>query len=75
MQASLSISPSAPTPFLERTTLRLPVKSSTPDNPSHHNASVESMDLLRGQKAVEIRHNGAIYRLQATKLGKLILTK
>lgn len=37
--------------------------------------AVESHDLLRGQKAVEIKHNGAIYRLQTTKLGKLILTK
>ena len=34
-----------------------------------------SSDLLRGQKAVSIRHNGSVYRLQATRLGKLILTK
>jgi hemin uptake protein HemP len=38
-------------------------------------ATVQSEDLLQGKKAVEINHNGAIYRLQATKLGKLILTK
>ena len=38
-------------------------------------ACVNSTDLLRGQKAVEITHNGLIYRLQATRLGKLILTK
>lgn len=37
--------------------------------------AVESADLLQGKKAVEIKHNGAVYRLQATKLGKLILTK
>ncbi|MDB5848124.1 MAG: hypothetical protein JWP29_1876 [Rhodoferax sp.] len=37
--------------------------------------SVESRDLLKGHKAVEIKHNGAVYRLQSTKLGKLILTK
>ena len=36
---------------------------------------VESQELLRGNKAVSIVHNGAVYRLQATKLGKLILTK
>ena len=36
---------------------------------------VNSTDLLRGQKAVDINHNGATYRLQATRLGKLILTK
>lgn len=37
--------------------------------------AVESTELLRGQKTVEIKHNGSVYRLQATKLGKLILTK
>ena len=34
-----------------------------------------SHSLLRGHKAVTIQHNGALYRLQATRLGKLILTK
>jgi hemin uptake protein HemP len=36
---------------------------------------VESTDLLKGKKTVGILHNGSLYRLQATKLGKLILTK
>jgi hemin uptake protein HemP len=36
---------------------------------------VDSSALLQGQKAVSISHNGSVYRLQATKLGKLILTK
>ena len=40
-----------------------------------HSTTVQSEELLQGKKAVEISHNGAIYRLQATKLGKLILTK
>ena len=31
--------------------------------------------LLRGRRLVEIVHNGKVYRLQATRLGKLILTK
>jgi hemin uptake protein HemP len=35
----------------------------------------ESADLLKGSKTVGILHNGSLYRLQATKLGKLILTK
>jgi hemin uptake protein HemP len=35
----------------------------------------DSAELLKGQKVIEIKHNGAVYRLQATKLGKLILTK
>ena len=34
-----------------------------------------SHELLRGQKAVAITHNGALYRLQTTRQGKLILTK
>ena len=38
-------------------------------------AMLDSSSLLRGRKAVTIVHNGASYRLQATRLGKLILTK
>jgi hemin uptake protein HemP len=37
--------------------------------------ALDSADILRGHKTVEISHNGATYRLQATRLGKLILTK
>lgn len=37
--------------------------------------AMRSSDILRGQKTVEISHNGLTYRLQATRLGKLILTK
>jgi hemin uptake protein HemP len=36
---------------------------------------VQSGDLFDGQKSITIEHNGAMYRLQTTKLGKLILTK
>ena len=36
---------------------------------------VGSGEILRGQKVVEINHNGFTYKLQATRLGKLILTK
>ena len=35
----------------------------------------ESAELLKGNKTVGIMHNGSLYRLQATKFGKLILTK
>jgi hemin uptake protein HemP len=42
------------------------------DQPS---SQVKSIDLLQGRRAVDIEHNGALYRLQTTKLGKLILTK
>ena len=37
--------------------------------------SFNSEALLQGKKSITIVHNGAAYRLQATKLGKLILTK
>lgn len=36
---------------------------------------LDSQTLLRGQNAVAITHNGALYRLQTTRQGKLILTK
>jgi hemin uptake protein HemP len=36
---------------------------------------VDSRELLRGHRSVEIHHNGELYRLQSTRTGKLILTK
>ena len=36
---------------------------------------LQSQCLFKGEKSVVIEHNGARYRLQSTKLGKLILTK
>ena len=51
-------------------------------SPQHHAHAtdigarrLDSAELLNGQKAVDIEHNGAVYRLHTTKLGKLILTK
>ena len=38
-------------------------------------APLPSEQLLRGARLVEIVHNGEVYRLQSTRLGKLILTK
>lgn len=40
-----------------------------------HRPPLDSTALLQGGRWVEIRHNGETYRLQATRLGKLILTK
>ena len=57
-----------PLPTLQRT-LSLPARPDTAQT------SMSSTDILRGQKAVEIQHNGSTYKLQATRLGKLILTK
>lgn len=36
---------------------------------------LRSEEVLRGHKTVAIHHNGALYRLQTTRQGKLILTK
>ncbi|WP_137896720.1 hemin uptake protein HemP [Ramlibacter sp. 2FC] len=52
-----------------------PQASNAPTAPDGAARTVHSQELLQGRKAVEISHNGAIYRLQATRLGKLILTK
>jgi hemin uptake protein HemP len=34
-----------------------------------------SKEIFRGRNELEIEHNGAVYRLRQTSLGKLILTK
>lgn len=55
---------------------RAPVHTETASGSQGSSATtVNSTEILRGQKAVEISHNGSTYRLQATRLGKLILTK
>jgi hemin uptake protein HemP len=36
---------------------------------------VSSQALLAGQREIEIDHDGVLYRLRQTSLGKLILTK
>ncbi len=59
----------APPPPAERGTDRETTARLPPDAP------LDSASLLRGGKAVTIRHNGEFYRLQATRQGKLILTK
>lgn len=48
-----------------------PMTPREPDRP----AALASESLLQGRRLVEILHNGEVYRLQATRLGKLILTK
>ena len=44
-------------------------------SPDPRRAPLPSEKLLQGRRVVEIAHNGEVYRLQATRLGKLILTK
>lgn len=55
-------------------------RGQTRASPSQGPANVQvrplaSSELLQGAKSVEISHNGSVYRLQSTRLGKLILTK
>lgn len=46
-----------------------------PQGAGNQRSCLDSTDILGGQKTVDIQHNGSTYRLQATRLGKLILTK
>lgn len=58
--------------------LSLPESAHMPSLPAKAwalQSRVSSSEILRGQKTVEINHNGLTYKLQATRLGKLILTK
>ena len=36
---------------------------------------LDSQDLLEGRSLVRILHHGMVYRLRATRQGKLLLTK
>jgi hemin uptake protein HemP len=54
-------------------TLGTETAQETPRNEAF--GTISSSDLLHGLKCIQIDHNGTVYRLQATKLGKLILTK
>ncbi|TAN10941.1 MAG: hemin uptake protein HemP [Burkholderiaceae bacterium] len=38
-------------------------------------APIPSSTLLQGRCCLEISHNGMVYRLHVTRMGKLILTK
>lgn len=64
----------------ETSALTMHLLPAAPDQ-DHHEvglgnlAAFDSRDLFQGRNTVAINHNGAFYRLQATRLGKLILTK
>jgi hemin uptake protein HemP len=53
--------------------------ATTASNAAHSSPTgplrVDSTTLMGGQKVLEIVHQGEVYRLQTTRLGKLILTK
>jgi hemin uptake protein HemP len=52
-----------------------PAPAALAPQPPNRPPLVDSRELFQGHKAVEIHHNGELYRLQATRTGKLILTK
>ncbi|MEF8714886.1 MAG: hemin uptake protein HemP [Accumulibacter sp.] len=57
-----------------------PATTPTPDSPHLPTqpdlpSSLNSSQILRGQKTVEIAHGGQRYTLRVTKDNKLILTK
>jgi len=60
--------PALPGPPLTEPTARMDAPGASPP-------AFDSTALLQGGKSVTIRHNGECYRLQATRQGKLILTK
>lgn len=62
-------------PVLSHPTPELSSGGRAPDEAGRPAVLLESAELLKGSKTVGILHNGSLYRLQATKLGKLILTK
>jgi hemin uptake protein HemP len=46
-----------------------------PASPAGPLRTFDSTELFDGQKEVQIRHKGALYRLKITRQGKLILNK
>lgn len=62
VQSVTPVGPAATAP-----SVATPAAGSMPRLPSHA--------IFAGAQEVEIEHNGAVYRLRQTSLGKLILTK
>lgn len=52
-----------------------PVERATSPQPRPMPQRWSSRELLGGSREVEIEHEGQVYRLRLTSLGKLILTK
>lgn len=67
-EADSPLDPDASTEPLGTRLEQQPIESSLP-------CAISSEALLRGQPSISITHQGAIYRLQTTRQGKLILTK
>lgn len=61
--------------FTEHATAQPASAAAAPDAARVSGIPLDSQTLLQGQRTITIVHNGEVYRLQATRLGKLILTK
>jgi hemin uptake protein HemP len=61
--------PSLPDPGAQMSEARPNAAAETPKR------TLNSADLFRGAREVQIRHDEKIYRLQVTRNGKLILIK
>ncbi|MGM9426651.1 hemin uptake protein HemP [Hydrogenophaga sp. MI9] len=64
-------------PCSNETAAAVSVREEPVDAPSTRAPSpvLDSQAVLQGRSSVAIEHNGAVYRLQTTRQGKLILTK
>jgi hemin uptake protein HemP len=58
----------------EKSNTPLPKASGAPGVDESGERTVDSRDILAGENEVVIRHEGRVYRLRRTRLGKLILT-
>ena len=58
----------------EKSNTPLPKASGAPLVDKSGERTVDSRDILAGENEVVIRHEGRVYRLRRTRLGKLILT-
>lgn len=66
---------SPPTPARPRPADAPSYAMSVASNQQHRTPRLSSQQLLGAANEIEIEHEGAIYRLRRTSLGKLILTK
>jgi hemin uptake protein HemP len=71
MLKKLSVIRSVDLPLDPQSTLPVPGEHISPKSP----VRISSQALFLGTTEIEIEHNGALYRLRQTSLGKLILTK
>ena len=67
----MSVTPPIPGP----TGSKIPPREAPAEDSTRLETLLDSRTLLQGQRTIAILHNGTVYRLQATRQGKLILTK